>query len=62
MERMGPTSPVKSEPERSQDRPPQQRQRKSVPATGGKLTGKLEEDRAEVASTEPEKHKLDERA
>ena len=65
MERMGPPSAVRLEPQRSGDRQPQEQrhQRKPNVVVGtDKGLGKLDQDRAEVAAAEPENHQLDERA
>jgi hypothetical protein len=51
------------EPLRSEDRERQDKQRKGKRGPGEEnLAGKVDEDRAEVATAEPEEHTLDERA
>ena len=64
MNGMGPAPAARLEPLRSEDRERQgKQQHKGNRGTGEeKLAGKVDEDRMEVATAEPEEHKLDERA
>jgi len=64
MNEMGPAAASRLEPRRSEDRQPQERHaRKGAGAKAEKkFAGQVEEDCAEGAAAEPEKHQLDERA
>jgi hypothetical protein len=64
MDGMGPAPTARLEPLRSEDRERQEKQHRkgNRGAAENKIPGKADEDRVEVATTEPEEHKLDERA
>jgi len=66
MDSMGPAPASRLEPTRledrqSRDRDPQNQKGNAAPSSP-RTAGRLEQDGAEVAATEPEIHELDERA
>jgi hypothetical protein len=64
MNGMGPAPATRLEPLRSEDRERQKKHRRKGNRRPGaeKLAVDVDEDRVEVATAEPEEHKLDERA
>jgi hypothetical protein len=64
MNGMGPAPAARLEPLRSEDRERQEKQQRKGRRGPGeeKMPGEADEDRVKVATTEPEEHKLDERA
>ncbi|HET7108445.1 MAG TPA: hypothetical protein VFI38_16650 [Candidatus Acidoferrum sp.] len=61
---MGPAPAARLEPVRSEDRERQEKRRdqRNREASERKMPEVIDKDRVEVAATEPEEHKLDERA